>query len=163
MLGAMSSGNPGSMATVHSNSPTDALSRFETMVSIAMPNMSSKFIRQIIASSLDLIVQLNRLSDGSRRCTGIAEVTGMEGPYITIQDIFKFNQTDTLDGTIYGYYGPTGRKPRMLSKAKQLGLPVKDEWFDFKLRVAGKRVVDNDEELEPRKHLPDGDPRKTTG
>jgi pilus assembly protein CpaF len=162
MLGAMNSGNPGSMATVHSNSPTDALSRFETMVAVGMPNMSSKFIRQIIASSLDLIVQLNRLADGSRRCTGIAEVTGMEGPYITIQDIYKFHQTDTLDGTIYGYYEPTGLRPRMLAKATQLGLPTKEEWFDFKLRVAGKKVVETDEELEPRKNLPDDDPRKIT-
>lgn len=138
MLQAMNSGNPGSMATVHSNSPTDAISRFETMVSIGMPNMSTKFVRAIISSALDIIVQLNRLPDGSRRCTGIAEVTGMEGPFVTMQDIYVFNQTDTIDGVIHGYYGSVGRRPQMLSKLQKIGIEAKDEWFDFELHVAGR-------------------------
>lgn len=138
MLQAMNSGNPGSMATVHSNSPTDAISRFETMVSIGMPNMSTKFVRAIISSALDIIVQLNRLPDGSRRCTGIAEVTGMEGPFVTMQDIYQFNQTDTIDGVIHGYYASSGRRPQMLTKLQKIGIEAKDEWFDFELHVAGR-------------------------
>ncbi|RME27038.1 MAG: CpaF family protein [Deltaproteobacteria bacterium] len=148
MLQAMNSGNPGSMATVHSNSPTDAISRFETMVSIGMPNMSTKFVRSIISSALDIIVQLNRLPDGSRRCTGIAEVTGMEGPFVTMQDIYQFNQTDTIDGVIHGYYAPCGRRPQMLSKLRKIGIEPKDEWFDFELYVAGKQRLANREEAE---------------
>jgi len=139
MLQAMNSGNPGSMATVHSNSPADAISRFETLVGIAMPNMSDKFIRTIIASSLDVIVQLNRLTDGSRRCTHIAEVQGMEGPYVQIQNIYKFDQDDVVDGVIYGAYRPTGFKPRLISTLKKLGMDVQDDWFDFELAVAGKK------------------------
>jgi pilus assembly protein CpaF len=144
MLQAMNSGNPGSMATVHSNSPADALSRFETLVGIAMPNMSDKFIRTIIASSLDVIVQLNRLSDGSRRCTAIAEVQGMEGPYIQIQEIYRFNQEDVKEGVIYGHYAPTGFRPRLLSTLRKIGMEIGEDWFDFKLSVAGKKRFEED-------------------
>ncbi len=151
MLQAMNSGNPGSMATVHSNSPADALSRFETLVGIAMPNMSDKFIRTIIASSLDVIVQLNRLTDGSRRCTAIAEVQGMEGPYIQIQEIFKFEQDDVVEGVIYGNYVPTGFRPRLLSTLRKIGMDVDDEWFDFSMPVAGKKRFETIEERDAAK------------
>jgi pilus assembly protein CpaF len=153
MLQAMNSGNPGSMATVHSNSPADAMSRFETLVGIAMPNMSDKFIRTIIASSLDLVVQLNRLTDGSRRCTAIAEVQGMEGPYIQIREIFKFDQDDVVEGVIFGSYGPTGFKPHLLSKLRKIGLKVNDDWFNFELNVAGKKSFATKEERDAIKPL----------
>ena len=138
MLQAMNSGLGGSMATVHSNSPQDALSRFETMVGIGMPNMSDKFIRNLIASALDIIVQLNRLTDGSRRCTHIAEIQGMEGEYIISKNLFVFDQKDVVDGTIHGVYRPTGQMPTFLSKMRQSGIEVPDDYFDFELGVEGK-------------------------
>jgi len=137
MLQAMNSGLGGSMATVHSNSPQDALSRFETMVGIGMPNMSDKFIRNLIASSLDIVVQLNRLTDGSRRCTHIAEIQGMEGEYIISKNLYVFEQQDVVDGTIHGVYRPTGQMPTFLGKMRQAGIGVPDEYFDFELGVEG--------------------------
>lgn len=136
MLTAMNTGCTGSLATVHSNSPQDALARFETMVSIGMPNMSDKVIRETIARALDVIVQQARFSDGSRRITAITEITGIEGNVITTQDIFRFEKTDLgEDGIVKGYFGATGIRPRFASRLAAYGIKLDEELFDFHLDV----------------------------
>ena len=92
MLQAMNTGHDGSLTTVHANSPRDAISRLEVMVSMANSNMQVNSIRQQIASAVHMLVQASRFSDGSRRVTGITEVTGMEGSIITLQDLFVFEK-----------------------------------------------------------------------
>lgn len=136
MLQAMNSGNAGSMATVHSNSPQDALSRFETMVGIGMPNMGERFIRSLIASALDVIIQLNRLSDGTRRCTAISEIMGMENGFIITRDLFLFNMLDTVDGQVIGRYEATGLAPSFFGEMVRDGIAMDKAVFrEFKLDV----------------------------
>lgn len=132
MLTAMNTGCTGSLATVHANSPQDALARFETMVSIGMPNMSDKVIRETIARALDVIVQQARFSDGSRRITAITEITGIEGNVITTQDIFRFEKTDLgEDGIVKGFFGATGVRPRFASRLAAYGIKLEEELFNF--------------------------------
>jgi len=136
MLTAMNTGCAGSLATVHANNPRDALARFETMVGIGMPNMSDKVIRETIARALDVIVQQERLADGSRRMMNITEITGMEGPYITSQDIFTFErETVDKDGKIRGRFQASGIKPRFRSRMAAYGIQLADELFDFEMAV----------------------------
>ena len=136
MLTAMNTGCAGSLATVHANNPQDALARFETMVSIGMPNMSDKVIRETIARALDLIVQQARLSDGTRRVTAITEVTGIEDGVITTQDIFEFERQDVLpDGTVKGRFQATGRRPRFMSRFGSYGIQLSPSLFEFEMGV----------------------------
>jgi pilus assembly protein CpaF len=132
MLQAMNTGHDGSLATVHSNSSRDALARFETMVGIGMPNMSDKSIRETIARALDLILQVDRLPDGSRRILSVTEVTGMEGPVITTQDIFVFEQR-TIDeqGKVRGAFKATGIRPRFAPRLASNGIRLSNELFRF--------------------------------
>lgn len=136
MLTAMNTGCAGSLATVHANNPRDALARFETMVGIGMPNMSDKVIRETIARALDVIIQQERLSDGSRRLMNVTEITGMEGPYITSQDIFEFEKrTIDEDGSVRGAFRATGIKPRFATRMEAYGIKLAPELFDFRLEV----------------------------
>ena len=98
MLQAMNTGHDGSLTTIHANSPRDALYRLDTMVAMANLNIPERAIRQQIASAVNLIVQVTRLSDGTRKVTGISEITGMEGDVITMQDIFLFERTGIAPG-----------------------------------------------------------------
>jgi pilus assembly protein CpaF len=136
MLTAMNTGHDGSLGTVHANNTRDALARFETMVGIGMPNMGDKSIRETIARALDLVVQQERLMDGSRRVLCITEVTGMEGNVITCQDIFEFEQK-TIDenGRVRGVFRATGIRPRFASRLASNGIRLSPDLFRFELEV----------------------------
>jgi pilus assembly protein CpaF len=125
MLQAMNTGHDGSLTTVHANSPRDCLSRLETLVLMAGMELPLKAIRQQIASAIDLVVQLERLRDGSRRVTAITEVVGMEGDTITMQDIFSFESHGSdAEGRIVGRFGPTGVRPKLLQRLADMGVPA---------------------------------------
>ena len=125
MLQAMNTGHEGSMSTVHSNSPRDALSRVETMVMMAGLDLPMRAIRQQLASALDLIVHLERLEDGSRRVTHITEVQRMESDVVTLQDIFEFKlESISADRTIVGGLQSSGLRPVVLSKFEKRGMEL---------------------------------------
>jgi pilus assembly protein CpaF len=122
LLAAMNTGHDGSMATLHSNSPRECLARMENMVMMSDIKVPKEAISRQIADSVDLIVQVKRLRDGSRRCTNITEVIGMEGDVIVTQELFKFEYLDeSADGKIIGEYRSMGLRPYTLEKAKQYG------------------------------------------
>jgi pilus assembly protein CpaF len=116
MLQAMSTGHDGSMTTAHANSPRDTLSRLETMCLMAGMDLPVRAIREQIASAIDLIVQQDRLKDGTRKITNVTEVQGMEGDVIVLQDIFNFQQTGVESGKIVGRMKPTGIRPKFISR-----------------------------------------------
>ena len=122
LLAAMNTGHDGSMCTLHSNSPREALARMENMVMMSDIKVPKEAISRQIADSIDLIVQVKRLRDGSRRVTNITEVIGMEGPVIVTQELFKFEYLDeSADGKIVGEYRSMGLRPYTLEKARQYG------------------------------------------
>ncbi|HVL74282.1 MAG TPA: CpaF family protein [Beijerinckiaceae bacterium] len=131
MLQAMNTGHEGSMATIHANNPREAISRLEQMIGMAGLPMSQTSIRGQIAAAIRMIVQLQRLADGKRRVTSIAEVTGMEGDIIQMQEIFKFVRTGTdPDGTIQGHHVATGVRPRFLAELVAHGINIPGATFD---------------------------------
>ena len=131
MLQAMNTGHEGSMATIHANSPREAVSRLEQMIGMAGLPMSQQSIRTQIASAIRLIVQLQRLSDGSRRVTAIAEVTGMEGDVVQLQEIYKFARTGTdANGKVIGHFQATGLRPRFLQELIAMGIELPSSYFD---------------------------------
>ncbi|OYY70890.1 CpaF family protein [Sphingomonas sp. 28-63-12] len=122
LLAAMNTGHDGSMCTLHSNSPREALARMENMVMMSDIKVPKEAISRQIADSIDLIIQVKRLRDGSRRVTNITEVIGMEGPVIVTQELFKFEYLDeSADGKIMGEYRSMGLRPYTLEKARQYG------------------------------------------
>lgn len=130
MLQAMNTGHEGSLSTIHANSPRDALTRLEVMCLMTGVEMPVQAIRYYIASAVHMIIQVSRLSDGSRKVVSIFEVTGMEGPIITMEEIFKFSALGgSLDGKIRGVFNPTGIRPRFVGRAKEAGIEVPDEIF----------------------------------
>jgi len=130
MLQAMNTGHDGSLTTLHANSPRDALSRLETMVAMAELNLPDQAVRTQIASAIDIVVQVSRLSDGSRRVKQIAEVVGMEGDVITMQDIFTFEQTGVdEDGGVIGRLRPTGIRPRCMDRLEAHGFQMAADSF----------------------------------
>jgi Flp pilus assembly CpaF family ATPase len=124
MLQAMNTGHDGSLTTIHSNSPRDCLARLETLVMFAGLELPSKAIREQVTSAINLIIQQTRLADGSRRITGIAEVTGMEGQTITLQDIFSFKQTGMKDGKVEGRFVTTGFVPKFIHDLEARGIQL---------------------------------------
>jgi pilus assembly protein CpaF len=131
MLQAMNTGHEGSMTTIHANNPRDAISRLEQMVGMAGMPMSQTSIRHQIASAIDVIVQTQRLSDGSRRVIAISELTGMEGDVVQMQDIFKFVKTGVTENKmIAGEFRATGIPPRLLEAVAPLGLTMDRQSFD---------------------------------
>src|SRR6478609_5656767 len=125
MLQAMNTGHDGSLSTIHSNSPRDALSRIETMVLMAGYDLPVRAIRSQISSALELIVHLERMSDGTRRVTHISEVLRMEGEVVTTQDLFRFELSEiTRDGAIVGGLRPTRLRPTFLSKFEKRGVAL---------------------------------------
>jgi pilus assembly protein CpaF len=131
MLQAMNTGHDGSLTTIHSNSPRDALTRLETMVAMANLNIPEMAIRRQIASALDLIVQVARMSDGTRKITSISEVVGMEGDIVTMQDIFDFKKTGLGDkGEVLGEFLPTGVRPRLSERLLAAGIRFPAGMFD---------------------------------
>lgn len=130
MLQAMNTGHDGSLTTVHSNSPRDAISRLETLVLMAGMELPLKVVRTQISSAIDLIVQQTRLKDGKRKVTAITEVAGMEGDVVVLTDIFKFNQTGvTQDGQVLGELQPTGIRPNFSSRLEAAGFKLGAEVF----------------------------------
>jgi pilus assembly protein CpaF len=131
MLQAMNTGHDGSLTTIHANTPRDAISRLEVMVSLANANMHLTAIRQQIASAVNLIIQCSRLSDGSRRVTSITEVTGMETDIVTLQDIFAFEKRGVWhDGRVLGRFAATGILPKFNERLEAAGIHVPPYLFD---------------------------------
>jgi pilus assembly protein CpaF len=131
MLQAMNTGHDGSLTTIHANSPRDALYRLDTMVAMADLNLPDRAIRQQISSAINIIVQLTRLSDGTRRVTAISEITGMEGEVITLQDIFVFERTGLgQDGRVHGRFRATGIRPKCSTHLEASGIRLSPMMFD---------------------------------
>lgn len=143
MLQSMNTGHDGSMTTLHANSPRDALGRLETMVAMADLKLPDKAVRTQIASAIDIIVQVSRLSDGSRRVKEIAEVVGMEGDVITMQAIFTFEQTGVDEnGGVLGRLRPTGIRPRCMERLQAHGFEMATDAFtDVAARMPDARTA----------------------
>src|SRR6266851_1737329 len=124
MLQAMNTGHDGSLSTGHANSPRDMLSRLETMCLMAGVDLPARAIKEQIASALDVIIQISRLKDGSRKITNVTEVQGMEGDAIVLQDVFIFEQTAFVDGKVIGKLRPTGIRPKFSEKFEAAGIKL---------------------------------------
>jgi pilus assembly protein CpaF len=123
MLQAMNTGHDGSMCTLHANSPREALSRIENMVSMAATTLSMHAIRMQVAAAVNLIIQVARMRDGVRRITHVTELIGMEGDIITMQDLFLFvYESEDRDGRLVGSFRSTGIRPKFLKRAAYYGL-----------------------------------------
>ena len=133
MLQAMNTGHEGSLTTIHANSPRDALSRLETMVSMANLNLPDKAVRYQIASAINLIVQVNRMPDGTRKLTSISEITGLEGPVITMQDLFTYERRGyDENGKVLGEFASTGLRPKFTDRLYSYGVRLPADVFDVK-------------------------------
>ena len=130
MLQAMNTGHEGSLTTIHANTTRDALSRLETMIAMAELNLPDRAVRQQIASAINVIVQVTRMPDGSRKITNISEVTGMEGPMITTQDIFVFERSGYDENQrVRGTFRPTGIRPKFIERLESFGLRLDPDTF----------------------------------
>lgn len=134
MLQAMNTGHDGSISTLHANTPRDAIARLETMVLMAGMDLPLRAVREQVASAVDLIVQIARLRDGTRRVTQVTEITGMEGETVVLQDAFLFDYSEGLDehGRFKGAPRATGLRPRFLDRFDELGVPYDLAMFDPK-------------------------------
>jgi pilus assembly protein CpaF len=131
MLQAMNTGHDGSLATIHANSPRDALSRLETMVAMGSLNIPDNAIRRQIASAVDVVVQVSRLSDGTRKVISLAEITGMEGEVVTMQDIFVYRKRGIRDsGEVLGEFIPTGIRPKFAERLAVTGIQLPVSMFE---------------------------------
>ncbi len=138
MLQAMNTGHDGSLTTVHANSPRDVISRVETLVLMAGMDLPSRAIREQIASAVDVIVQISRMSDGTRKVTSITEVVGLEGAQIVMQEIFTFSQTGIDgDGKVIGRHRPTGSVPTFFEQLKARGMKLDPAIFQPDARGGG--------------------------
>jgi pilus assembly protein CpaF len=146
MLQAMNTGHDGSLTTIHANTPRDALYRLDTMVAMANLNLPDKAIRHQVASAINLVIQVSRMADGSRRVINISEITGMEGDVITMQDIFVFERTGiTPEGKVAGRFRATGIRPKASEQMAAAGLPLPMELFEH-TQMVGQTT----EEKKPR-------------
>ena len=137
MLQAMNTGHDGGLTTIHANSPRDALYRLDTMVAMANLNLPERAVRQQIASAVNLVIQVTRLSDGTRKVTAITEVTGMEGEMISTQDIFVFDRTGLRrDGKVCGRFRATGIRPRCTERLLSFGVQLPVDMFEHVTLVA---------------------------
>jgi pilus assembly protein CpaF len=131
MMQAMNTGHEGSLTTVHANTPRDALSRIENMVLMAGFDLPVNVIRQDMASALHVIVQLSRLMDGTRRVVQLTEVSGMEGPLVSLQDIFQFRQTGIdAQGKVMGELKATGIRPKFADRLRAFNIALPDDVFN---------------------------------
>jgi len=139
MLQAMNTGHDGSLTTIHANAPRDALHRLNTMIAMANLNIPDKAIRQQIASALNLVLQVSRMSDGTRKVTSISEITGMEGDMISMQEIFLFEKTGlTPNGKVAGRFRATGIRPKCSERLSASGVTLPMDMFEHvKLVNAG--------------------------
>ncbi len=131
MLQAMNTGHEGSMATIHANTPRDAIARLEQMVAMSSMRLPPESVRAQIASAIGMIVQVMRMSDGKRRCVSVTEITGMEGQVVQMQEIFAFNRTSTdADGNVHGEFRATGLRPKCLDEMIRRGIHYDPVNFD---------------------------------
>ena len=131
MLQAMNTGHEGSFATIHANTPRDALARLENMVSMANANLEPRAVRQQIASAITVVIQITRLTDGSRKLVSLQEVTGMEGEIISMQEIFKFKRSGmTAEGKVLGHFCATGIHPHFDQRLRDYGVGVPEINYD---------------------------------
>lgn len=131
MLQAMNTGHEGSMATIHANGPREALSRLENMIGMSGMNLTIKAMRQQISSAITVVVQIARLSDGTRRMISISEISGMEGDTITMQEIFHFRQSGVrADGSVEGHFAASGVRPHFAERLRLSGSQIPDTFFD---------------------------------
>jgi pilus assembly protein CpaF len=131
MLQAMNTGHDGSLTTIHANTPRDALARLETMIQMTGMRLSDRAMRQQIASAINLVIQVARLTDGTRRITSISEITGMEGDTITMQEVFIFERRGVdKDGKVLGRFRPTGVRPRFAERLKIYGMQLPRSFFE---------------------------------
>jgi pilus assembly protein CpaF len=139
MLQAMNTGHDGSMTTVHANSPRDAFSRLETMVMMASQHVPDKVIRQQLASAINVVVHCTRLSDGTRKVTGVAEVVGVENDLVEMQDIFEFERAGISPrGKVLGRFHATGARPLCLDRLKAYGIHLSNSIFQEEHEVKEK-------------------------
>lgn len=131
MLQAMNTGHEGSLTTIHANTPRDALSRLETMVAMSNLNIPDHAIRRQISSAIDVVIQISRLSDGTRKVISLAEITGMEGDVVTMQDIFMFRKRGIREnGEVIGEFVPTGVRPKFAEKLLVTGIHLPASMFE---------------------------------
>ena len=131
MLQAMNTGHDGSMTTIHANSPRDALTRLEHMLGMAGLKAESRALRQQIGAALSVVIQVSRLSDGQRKVTSLQEITGIEGDVITMQEIFRFEQTGPdPDGRVHGQFVATGIRPKFAQRMVTRGIALSDSLFE---------------------------------
>ena len=131
MLQAMNTGHDGSLTTIHANSPRDALTRVETMVAMAGLNLSTKALRHYISSALDVVIQLTRFPDGSRKVTSLQEITGMEGEIVTLQEIFVFEQSGVDESRrVRGRFRASGIRPKFMKRVQAQGIEILPAVFD---------------------------------
>jgi pilus assembly protein CpaF len=131
MLQAMNTGHEGSLATIHANTPRDAITRLENMMGLAGLNLPSKVARHQISSAITVVIQVARLSDGKRKLVSIQEITGMEGDVITMQEIFSFRQIGiTNEGGVRGHFCATGVRPKFTERLRSHGIEMPDALFD---------------------------------
>ena len=139
MLQAMNTGHDGSLTTIHANTPRDALSRLETMVAMGSLNIPDSAIRRQIASAIDVVVQVSRLSDGTRKVIALSEITGMEGDIVSMQDIFVFRKRGIRDnGEVLGEFVPTGHSSEIRGKVAGLGYSI----CRFRCSISSTRSFD---------------------
>jgi pilus assembly protein CpaF len=137
MLQAMNTGHEGSMTTIHANTSRDALARLESMVAMANLNLPERAVRQQIAAGIAIVVQISRMSDGSRRVVNISEITGMESDMISMQDIFTFVRRGVgPSGKVVGTFRPSGIRPKFMEKLRVAGILLPAEIFDTILEVS---------------------------
>jgi pilus assembly protein CpaF len=142
MLQAMNTGHDGSLTTLHANTPRDALSRLETMISMANLELPERAMRQQIASAINVVIQLSRLSDGSRKLMQVSEIVGMEGEIITMQDIFVYEREGVAENDkVLGHFRATGIRPRFSDRLKSYGIDLSALLFSNPLGADGGRGV----------------------
>lgn len=136
MIQAMNTGHEGSISTIHANSPRHALTRLETLVGLAMGNIPGPAVREMIAEAIDVIVQLNRLSDGTRRVVSLTEIVGMESGVVSTQEVFRFVQ-HTVDaaGRVHGSFVSSGVRPRFAERFEAFGIPLASDVLNIQVEV----------------------------
>ena len=137
MLQAMNTGHDGSLTTVHANTPRDALARIETLAMMANLNLPEKAVRRQIASAINVVVQISRFNDGTRRVTHLSEITGMEEDIVSMQDVFVFEKRGvSAEGRVLGAFTATGIRPKFAERLKASGINVPASWFDHSFAVS---------------------------
>jgi pilus assembly protein CpaF len=136
MLSTMNTGHEGSLGTIHSNSPRDALMRLESMVSMSNANLPEKSIRHQIAAAITLIVQVSRMCDRTRKVVSISEITGQEGDVISMHEVFSFVKKGiAANGKVLGAFQPSRIRPRFVEQLKVAGINLPDDLFNHTLEV----------------------------